>query len=395
MPRRPRPVSRKPPAHAAHIPHTPQTPKANSKAVTRPTPQEAEESSEGEESLEGASGSGSGSVDEDSEADADAPRVAQWVADEELEEEGDESSSDGEEEFESDNTRPVNLKRLQDNLSSLPLGTLRKAQQALAQAKPAHGDEPSDDEAASSDEESAPEQEPSGLGAKDRQKRDIAKRAHKHAPMEMSSKRPVPRKKANIDESKPVPRDPRFLHTTGTFSPAHFRTQYSFLSELHLSELNTLRENLKRARKLLVNSPRDLRQEREAEVLRLERALKRAESLVNRDKKEKIEDSALGKLMKEEKEKRKEGKGAWYMKESDKKDLLARAKFEALAEAGGRSAVRKAIEKKQKKVNQKEKKRRPFVPGEARGQNGKRPNPNSIPWQGRDGARPSKRQRTS
>ena len=43
---------------------------------------------------------------------------------------------------------------------------------------------------------------------------------------------------------------------------------------------------------------------------------------------------------------------------ADKKELLTRAKYEALAEAGGRSAVRKAIEKKQKKVNQKEKKRR-------------------------------------
>ena len=78
---------------------------------------------------------------------------------------------------------------------------------------------------------------------------------------------------------------------------------------------------------------------------------------------------------------------------ADKKELLTRAKYQALAEAGGRSAVRKAIEKKQKKVNQKEKKRRPFVPGESRGAaNGKRSNYQANRSQG---GRPSKRQRTS
>ena len=48
---------------------------------------------------------------------------------------------------------------------------------------------------------------------------------------------------------------------------------------------------------------------------------------------------------------------------ADKKELLLRAKYDALAETGGKGAVRKAIEKKQKKVNQKEKKRRLFAPG--------------------------------
>ena len=60
-----------------------------------------------------------------------------------------------------------------------------------------------------------------------------------------------------------------------------------------------------------------------------------------------------------------------------------RAKFDALAESGGRSAVKKAIEKKQKKVAQKEKKKRPFAPGTA----GKRPPPQS------ESGRPNKRPR--
>lgn len=44
---------------------------------------------------------------------------------------------------------------------------------------------------------------------------------------------------------------------------------------------------------------------------------------------------------------------------------MLRAKYEALAASGGRGAVKKAIDKRQKKANQKEKKKRPFAPGSA------------------------------
>ena len=71
---------------------------------------------------------------------------------------------------------------------------------------------------------------------------------------------------------------------------------------------------MKRARKLLTNSPRDLREEREQEVQRLEHAVKRAESTVNKDRQEKVNQEALSKVAREEKERRKQGKGAWYLK---------------------------------------------------------------------------------
>lgn len=112
-----------------------------------------------------------------------------------------------------------------------------------------------------------------------------------------------------------MPRDPRFLQVTGEFDAKRFQNQYNFLSDLHQNELGTLKDNLKRARKLLANSPRDLREEREGEVDRLERAVKRAESLVNKDRREKVETEALRKLAKDEREKRKQGKKAWYMKD--------------------------------------------------------------------------------
>ena len=45
---------------------------------------------------------------------------------------------------------------------------------------------------------------------------------------------------------------------------------------------------------------------------------------------------------------------------AEKRELLVKAKYDALAAEGGKRAVRKAIEKKQKKIGQKEKKSRPF-----------------------------------
>lgn len=101
---------------------------------------------------------------------------------------------------------------------------------------------------------------------------------------------------------------------TGEFSPKRFRSQYGFLADMHSQEMQTLRDNLKRARKLLTNSPRHLREEREQEVQRLERAYKRAESMVSKDRQERIEQEALERVAQEEKEKRKAGKKAWYIK---------------------------------------------------------------------------------
>lgn len=119
-----------------------------------------------------------------------------------------------------------------------------------------------------------------------------------------------------------VPRDPRFLPMTGEFDAQRFRSQYGFLADMHSQEMKTLRDNLKRARKLLTNSPSHLREEREQEVQRLERAYKRAESMVSKDRQEKIQQEALRRIAQEEKEKRNAGKGAWYMKDCTCDDAL-------------------------------------------------------------------------
>ena len=104
------------------------------------------------------------------------------------------------------------------------------------------------------------------------------------------------------------------MPTAGEFSADKFQKSYGFLADNHKKELNALRETLKQARKLLASSPRDLRNEREREVYRLEQAVKRAESMVNRDRLQQVEKEALSKVKKEEQEKRIQGKGEWWMK---------------------------------------------------------------------------------
>lgn len=123
------------------------------------------------------------------------------------------------------------------DLASLPLGTLRKAQRVLAQAS---AFEPSDDDSEEGDGEDEPEEEsepdqftsradPKGKGKEKEEgpksiKAKIPKRSNKHAyvsffssalcknqlcfhfdrPMEVTSKRPVPRKRLVSEEKKLV-----------------------------------------------------------------------------------------------------------------------------------------------------------------------------------------------
>lgn len=68
---------------------------------------------------------------------------------------------------------------------------------------------------------------------------------------------------------------------------------------------------------MLGNAPRHLRDNYEAEVQRLELAGKRAESVVNKERMDKLRREALLKASKEEKEKQKQGKGKWFLKQCE------------------------------------------------------------------------------
>ncbi|KAF8550044.1 DUF947-domain-containing protein [Imleria badia] len=317
------------------------------------------------------------SIDSDGdEEDIDAPRVAQWIDDEDFELQEQTEDDENSEEVDDDDhsaseAGPLRrLRSLEDDLSTLPLGTLRSAQRSLAHAQVLSDTESDSEEQpegiSSASEDDAPSRHPAKGKREERPdqpskpKNALSKRTNKHAPAEVTSKRAVSRRRVVVDDKLPKPRDPRFMHAAGRYDPSKFKQQYDFLSGMRSDELATLRGHVKRARKLVANSPSHLRAEREEEVERLEHAMKRAESAVNLDSRERVELTALQSAKQTEKEKREEGKAGWWMKRSEKKELLAKARLDAIASVGGKRAVKKAIEKKQKKIGQKEKKMRPF-----------------------------------
>ncbi|KAI0004132.1 hypothetical protein BJV74DRAFT_427135 [Russula compacta] len=205
--------------------------------------------------------------------------------------------------------------------SSLSFGALRKARRTLDRI---HADLDVGEE--SDESYSTEEQKSDDSHDEERKQKDefrvkepekdaaIAGRKSKNAPTEVTSKRPVSRRRMIVEVEKKVIRDPRFSQLSGEFDATMFRNHYKFLPEIREGELVTLRDNLKRARKLLVSSPRHLRPEREAEVERLALAVKRAESFVNRDKRERVEQQALSAVTKEERNKRQNGKTAFWLK---------------------------------------------------------------------------------
>ncbi|SJL05261.1 related to rRNA biogenesis protein RRP36 [Armillaria ostoyae] len=397
MPRRTRPASRPPPRRTR--PSTALSPQLNAKPSSKkatteksqkppettrkaneviqnsPDLSSEDDSEEQDEDLEGESQSSSSEDEAENDMeDADAPRAVQWVDDEWEDMPGPSKPrkeiQDGK--YTLYQCFVLNIQLALD-ISSLSMGSLRTAQHALVQAETiSDSKDDSDDGQVESTSKAMASKE-----WFDRERPKAAPRPNKHAPMEMTSKRPVTRRRTVVEVKTVQPRDPRFIPLSGELSEEKYRHNYAFLTQAHKTELKILRENLKRARKLLVSSPKHLRSERESEVEKLELAVKRAESAVNKDKREEVERGALDKLKKEEKEKQGQGKGSWWMKEADKKKVLTRARYDALAQSGGERAVKKAIEKKQKKIGQKEKKSRPFgkrsAPSEGAGRPNKRP----------------------
>ena len=105
------------------------------------------------------------------------------------------------------------------------------------------------------------------------------------------------------------------MHVSGMLAAENFHTQYSFLSDLHASELVALCDDYKHACKLLANSLHDLHTVHEEEVRQLERAVKRVESVVHWDMRDKVEAEALQKAVQTEREWRKQSKRPWFMKQ--------------------------------------------------------------------------------
>jgi ribosomal RNA-processing protein 36 len=119
-------------------------------------------------------------------------------------------------------------------------------------------------------------------------------------------------------------------------------------------ELSNLQGQLAIARKAVLSSSRAERAEKEADVVRIENELGKVRTRKEREGRERREREALTGWKREERNKREEGKGAWHLKEGEKKRILAEAKHKALLEQGGQFAVKKSLDKKLKKVRRRE-----------------------------------------
>lgn len=245
--------------------------------------------------------------------------------------------------------------------SKVSFGALAKAQAMLPQAGRRRKKQDAPSDAGSGDED------PSGSGrpreplpAATKKKDKPPSRSSKHAPTEVSSKRPVSRKREILAVRRPQARDPRFdpLVTSRSSASAsagagglsradeeRARRAYAFLDEYRDDEMRELRAAVRRAK-----TP--------AEKEKLQRALMSMESRKRARERKDRERAVVEEHRRREKELVKEGKKAqpFYLKKSEQKKQLLLDQFAGLSE----KQRDKAIEKKRKKIAGKEKKTLPM-----------------------------------
>ncbi|KAK9455130.1 hypothetical protein V1511DRAFT_499551 [Dipodascopsis uninucleata] len=169
------------------------------------------------------------------------------------------------------------------------------------------------------------------------------RRKSKHAPQEISSKKPVSRYREIVETPKIARRDPRFESLSGKFNEAQFRKNYSFIDNYREQELKELGEQIKKTKNL-------------DDAERLMKQYQSLESKLQTSKRKEFEHRVLKEYEAKERELVKQGKRPFYLKRADKRKLVLTEKFAQMK----KSDVTKAIQKRRKKVASKEKKRLPL-----------------------------------
>ncbi|ORX37756.1 hypothetical protein BD324DRAFT_623215 [Kockovaella imperatae] len=233
-------------------------------------------------------------------------------------------------------------------LRKIPLDVLVKAQRSVQRRLPT---------------ESSSLSQPSGSSAsrkpRNAKERNTGEQDHplerssKNAPMVLSSKRQTSRARQVVDLPSSSSRDPRFA------SEPSQSVSRSIVPSVLRSEFDEISRALAVARRAEKTCPLVEKHKWSEECERLDRAHNRVRSRLDTIEQDERDRAALSEARKEEREKQKAGKAPWYLKKSQRKDILLHARFKALEEKGGKRAVRKAVEKKRRQVAGKEKKSRP------------------------------------
>lgn len=223
--------------------------------------------------------------------------------------------------------------------SQVSFGALAKAQAALSSSRRRKGGEP--------DDRPQPDNAfDSGMPFQKGSKAPThVQRSSKHAPMEMTSKRQVSRRREILPVKKIEYRDPRFDSLgSGPLDEARAERAYAFLDDYRNDEMKQLKAAVKKAK-----TPREKEE--------LQRALMSMESKKKAKDRKERERAVVEEHRKQEKELVKQGKRPFYLKKSEQKKRLLLDQFASMSE----KQVEKAIEKKRKKVAAKEKKEMPFA----------------------------------
>ncbi|KAF7728391.1 hypothetical protein EC973_006199 [Apophysomyces ossiformis] len=158
------------------------------------------------------------------------------------------------------------------------------------------------------------------------------KRTNKHSPMEMSSKKAVSRLREVVTTASVKRRDPRFDKLSGSFNQDLFEKSYTFLEEYKSSEMNMLREQLRKEK-----DP----EERE----KLERLLTKMVSQESSAREAKRKKELARERKKTEAELVKQGKQPYFLKRSEKRKLELMDKYEKYGEKN----MERILEKRRKK----------------------------------------------
>jgi ribosomal RNA-processing protein 36 len=268
---------------------------------------------------------------------------------------------------------------VKDKLSSISFGTLSRAQESISKKRkrPAGGDDEKEDKLEalrarlrelreSKGVDTAPKKIKKGeadkstttsAAKKSRTKKDDDSasensdsdedgpphaRSSKHAPMAQASNRQVTRKRQVIEVPKQHIRDPRFGPLSGPVDETALAKKYSFINDYQDSEMAELKTAIKKSKS-------------EDEKATLKRALLSMESKKKARENKDREQEVVREHRKKEKAAIAEGKNPFYLKKSDQKQAALVNKFDSMKSKDRE----RLIERRRKKVSQKEMKNMP------------------------------------
>lgn len=161
------------------------------------------------------------------------------------------------------------------------------------------------------------------------------KKKHKNAPAELPSNKPVRRLRVTADNTKKEDKfmDPRFAEYTGKLDLDKFHNSYAFLDQYQESEINNLSKVSKK-----------LKSENKKQVVKSE-LLKMKQEMTERRRALRAKE-VIKEAEREERQKVKEGKKPFFLKNSAKKAIVLEERFKELKKD---HKLKKFIEKKRRK----------------------------------------------